>query len=61
MKLKGKDYYALLCDCSKYGGKDMLICGVYGGRKEAEEANKKIRSCPARHKIRRCSVEVKLH
>ena len=58
MKIKGKDFYALLCNCSKYGDKDLFLCGVYATRKEAEVAAKEAEGCPAKHSIRKCSVEI---
>ena len=60
MKLKGKNYWVLLCDCSKYGDKDMLICGIYGNKEEAREVNQEIKSCPARHKIKLCNIVINL-
>lgn len=52
----GKNYYALLCDCSVDG--KLLICGVYASRKEAKEVAEKIRDCKAKHKIVKCSVKI---
>ena len=59
MKLKGKYYYALLCDCSQKGRKDMLICGVYGSRKEAFKAKQEVKECPAKHYVKKCEVTIK--
>lgn len=48
-KIQTKEpYWVLLCDCSE---PDPMICGVYPSKKEAEEANKKAKECPAEHSI----------
>ena len=59
-KLKGENnYWVLLCDCGI--GKDrFLICGVYPSKKEAQEVNKKVKDCPAKHYIKKCKVEITL-
>lgn len=60
-KFKGSDhYYVLLCDCSAYGDKDMLICGVFASYKEAREVQRDVKDCPAKHWIKKCSVVVTL-
>jgi len=58
MKLKAKNYYALLCDCSAKGKKDMLICGVYASRKEAKEVADEIKKCPAKHYIKKANIQI---
>ena len=50
-KLTGTGYWALICDCSKYGDKDLLICGVGGDKRSMIELNKEVKDCPAKHKI----------
>lgn len=56
--IKGETpYWALLCDCSE---ESMLICGVFASRREAKEANKGVKECPAKHYIKKCKVEIKL-
>lgn len=58
--IKGeKSYWALLCDCGVKPD-NFLICGVYASRKEAQEVNKEIKDCPAKHYIKRCKVEIKI-
>jgi len=52
--IKFKNYYALLC----YSSKEPLLCGVYTSRREAEEANQEIKDCPAKHKIKKCRVQI---
>ena len=52
--IKFKNYYALLC----YSSGDPLLCGVYASRREAEEANQKIKDCPAKHRIIRVDGEL---
>jgi hypothetical protein len=59
MKIKGKDYWALICDCGEKK-KDLLICGVYSSRAEAKEAALEIRDCPAPHRIKKCRVTVEI-
>ncbi len=58
MKIKDNEYYyALLCDCGV--GKDRyMICGIFCSRKEANEYNKTIKSCVAKHLIKRCKLEL---
>lgn len=61
--LKGlHEYYAIICDDSKYTPKKMkankLICGVYSTRKEAVEAEKEIKDCMCPHVIKKCSVTI---
>ncbi len=58
MEITGKDLWVLLCDCSKYGDKDALICGVYGSKEEAKAGEKEVGGCPAKHIIRRCKKVV---
>ena len=58
-KFRGPDhYYVLLCDCSMYGDKDLLICGVYASLKEAREVQREVKDCPAKHWVNKCSVSV---
>jgi hypothetical protein len=59
MKLKGKNYFALICD-SGIGKDRFLICGVYGSKKEAQEVNEDIKDCPAKHSIKECDIEISL-
>lgn len=59
MKLQAKNYFALLCDSGKTK-KDQLICGVYASRKEAREVAKEIKSCPAKHLIKKCKIAVEV-
>ena len=57
-KIKGIGWYwVLLCYCSDG---DPLICGVSGSKKEAEELNEEVKDCGAKHKIKRCRVEITL-
>jgi len=58
MKITGgnKNYWAILCYCSD----EPLICGVYCSAKEAREAEKDIKGCPAKHCIKKCKVEIKI-
>ncbi len=59
MKIKGQNiYYALLCDCSEKGRKDLLLCGVYASKREAQKANKG--DCPAKHLIKKCKVTIEI-
>ncbi len=61
MKIKGQDiYYALLCDCSEKGRKDLLLCGVYASKREAQEANKGVKDCVAKHLIKKCKVTIEI-
>lgn len=60
MKLKADNFYVLLCDCSKYGDKDMMICGVFESREEAKACADEVKDCPAKHLIKKCTVEVNL-
>ena len=57
MKIKGKDYWVLLCDCGA-GKNKFMICGVLASKKEAQELNKGIKDCPAKHLIKKCKIEV---
>ena len=50
-------YFALLCYCTDG---DPLICGVFATKWEAEEAFHEVKGCPAKHRIKRCTVEIKL-
>jgi len=60
MKIKDNNwYYALLYYCS--ADNIPMICGVYCSKKEAREASHSIYTCPAKHKIKRCKIEVKLN
>ena len=55
-KIKGEFYYwALLCYCSDG---DPSICGIYPSKKEASEVGFEVKDCPAKHKIKRCKVEI---
>ncbi len=62
MKLKRKDFYALICDDIKYRSKgekpDPMLCGVYPSRKEAQEVKDFIQDCPLDHQIKKCTVTV---
>lgn len=54
--MDGTDFYwVLLCYCTDG---DPLICGVYGSVKEAKEANKDVKDCGARHRVKKCRVRV---
>ena len=62
-KLKGlHDYYALICDDSKWTPKNtkanVLICGVFSTRKEAEECAKDVQGCMCKHTIKKCQVVI---
>lgn len=49
-----ENYWAILC----HSGETPLICGVYCSAKEAHEAEKEIRACPARHEIKKCKLSI---
>lgn len=58
-----RDYYALMCDDSKYyrGLKkktDYMLMGVYASKKEAQEANKEVKDCSCRHLIKKVKVKL---
>ena len=62
-KIKGKDFYALICDewstfRIKKDKVSLLLCGVYSTRKEAVDVAKEIKDCPCKHIVKKCSVEV---
>lgn len=59
-KTSRKDFYVLLCDCSAYGDKDLMICGVYPSLREGREVQKAVKDCPAKHWLKKCSVSVKI-
>ena len=64
MRLKRKDFWALICDDWKYrrrdkGAKrDPMLCGVYSSKKEAQEVQEEIKDCLCTHTIKKCEVEV---
>lgn len=58
IKIRKEEYYALFCDCSKWGDKDLLLCAVLPTKKEILEVAKEIKDCPAVHKIGKVSVTV---
>ena len=62
MKIKGKDFYALICDDRKYRSvlekPDPMLCGVFASRAEAMECKKAISGCVLDHYIKKCSVVV---
>lgn len=60
MKIKIKNYYALICDCSDYGEKDFLVCGIYASKDEAKKVKEEIKDCPARHKIIKINATIEI-
>lgn len=59
MRLKAKDFYALICDDSKYskGQKaEKMLCGIYASKKEAQNAAKEIKDCLCKHYIKKGNV-----
>jgi len=58
MKIKSShEYYVLLCDCGK-DKKHQMICAVIASKKEAQDLNKEVKDCVARHTIRKCKLTV---
>ena len=55
---KGKDYWALVCDCGVGKGRYM-ICGVMSSSDEAKALAKEFKGCVARHTIRKCEVIIR--
>lgn len=64
MKIKAKEFYALVCDDWKYRSKDAkpkrdpMLCGVFSSKKEAEQCAKEIKDCMLDHYIAKCAVTV---
>lgn len=57
-KIRGEKYYALLCHSGDRGYWDVVICGVYASRKEAEEVDIEVAHCHARHTIKKCDITI---
>lgn len=61
-RVQGQDFYALICDDSKFTDKadvvNEMLCGVYASRKEAQEVAKEVADCVCGHYIKKCDVTI---
>jgi hypothetical protein len=49
--MKEKIFYVIVCE-------EAGICGAFCTKKEAKEYNELIKSCPAKHKIKKCIIKM---
>ena len=62
MKIKRKDFFALICDDRKFRDKnekpDPMLCGVFSTKQEARECGAQTEGCVCDHYIKKCVVSV---
>lgn len=59
VKVRAKDFYALLCFSSGNDQKPKpMLCGVFSTKKEAEGCARDVKGCATRHKIVKCDVSI---
>lgn len=57
-KITEKGYYALICTNKSRKTSDWIVSGVYPTRKEAQEANKEVEGCLAKHLVKKVELKI---